>query len=112
MNLPSLIKLYNAYPTLDIRFVRYGMHTTVFATEKTLFLDPYHVSVIDNRIENRTICLKAVPINLAEGVGMYRLFKGHFDSLWRAGKSFEEWMETCTEIPEGLPALKRRQYTV
>ncbi|EPD34729.1 MULTISPECIES: hypothetical protein [Delftia] len=113
MNVPSLIKLYNTYPTLDIRFVRYGMHATVFATDRVIFFDPYHVSVIDNRIENRSICLKIEPMTPAEGVGLYRLFKGHLDTLWRSGTSFEEWIEQSREmLPNGLPPLKRRQYII
>ncbi len=112
--MPGLIKLYNTYPTLDLRFARYGMHATVFATTTTMFIDPYHVGVIDNRIENRSICLQAQPAGPDEGVGLYRLFKSHFDTLWRSGVSFEEWLEQSQKknlLPEDLPALKPRQYT-
>jgi hypothetical protein len=115
MNLPGLIKLYNAYSTLDVRFVRYGMHATVFATPTTMFIDPYHVGVIDNRIENRSICLQVNPITPNEGVSLYRLFKSHFDTLWRSGISFEEWIEASNKerlLPEKFPELKPRQYTV
>lgn len=112
MNLPSLIKLYNMYPSLEVRFVRYGMHATVFATDKALFMDPYHVSVIENRIENRTMSIKAVPDSPPEGHGLYRLFKGHLDTLWRAGTSLEEWIEdSAAMLPPGLPAIRPRQYT-
>ncbi len=112
INLPNLIKLYNGYPSLDIRFVRYGMHATVFATEKVLFFDPYHVSVIDNRIENRSICLKVKPVDSTEGTGLHRRFKGHLDTLWRAGMSFEEWLEESKKmLPNELPPVKQRQYT-
>lgn len=113
-NLPGLIKLYNTYPTLDVRFVRYGMHATVFATATTMFIDPYQVGVIDNRIENRSICLQVQPAETAEGVGLYRLFKSHLDTLWRSGTSFEEWIEESQKqkmVPEDLPTLKPRQYT-
>ncbi|WP_421378540.1 hypothetical protein ACOCG7_30820 [Paraburkholderia sp. DD10] len=115
LNVPGLIKLYNTYPTLEVRFVRYGMHATVFATAATMFIDPYHVGVIDNRIENRSICLQVKPATPAEGVGLYRLFKGHLDTLWRSGASFEEWIEESKKqklLPEDMPALKPRQYTV
>lgn len=114
MNVPGLIKLYNSYPTLDVRFVRYGMHATVFATPTTMFIDPYHVGVIDNRIENRGICLQVKPSSPEEGVGLYRLFKSHLDTLWRSGASFEEWIEESKKeqlLPDNLPALKPRQYT-
>ncbi len=114
MNVPGLIKLYNTYPTLDVRFVRYGMHATVFTTATTMFIDPYHVGVIDNRIENRSICLQVEPATPAEGVGLYRLFKSHLDTLWRSGTSFEEWIEDSKKqkmLPENLPVLKPRQYT-
>lgn len=113
INLAGLIKLYNAYPTLDVRFVRYGMHATVFATSTTMFIDPYHVGVINNRIENRSICLQVRPNDSHEG-GLYRLFKSHLDTLWRSGTSFEEWIEVSMKeqmLPENLPQLKRRQYT-
>lgn len=115
MNLPGLIKLYNTYPTLDVRFVRYGMHATVFATATTMFIDPYHVGVIDDRIENRSICLQVQPIKPAEGVGLFRLFKSHLDTLWRSGASLEEWLEESRKkemLDENLPTLKARQYTV
>lgn len=113
MNLPSLIKLYNTFPSLDVRFVRYGMHATVFATDNALFVDPYHVGVVEDRIENRSYCLRIEPRNSPDGVGLYRLFKSHLDTLWRAGTSFEEWIEKSKEmLPKGLPDLKRRQYTV
>jgi hypothetical protein len=113
INLAGLIKLYNTYPALDVRFVRYGMHTTVFATDQVVFVDPYHVSVVNNRIENRSFCLEIEPVDPGEGVGLYRLFMGHVESLWRSGTSFEEWIEQSSEmLPEGLPALRRRQYTI
>ena len=113
MNVPSLIKLYNTFPSLDVRFVRYGMHATVFATENALMVDPYHVGVVDNRIENRSYCLRIVHSTPHEGVGLYRLFKSHLDTLWRAGLSFEEWIEQSKDmLPKGLPDLKSRQYIV
>jgi hypothetical protein len=115
MNVPGLIKLYNTYPTLDVRFVRYGMHATVFATATTMFIDPYHVGVIDNRIENRSICLQVQPSKPGEGVGLFRLFKSHLDTLWRSGASLEEWLEESKKkemLSENLPTLKARQYTI
>lgn len=114
LNLAVLIKLYNMYPTLEVRFVRYGMHATVFATPTTMFIDPYQVGVIDNRIENRSICLQVQPAKPVEGVGLYRLFKSHLDTLWRSGTSLEEWIEESKNqkmLPEDLPPLKPRQYT-
>ncbi len=90
------------------------MHATVFTTATTMFIDPYHVGVIDNRIENRSICLQVEPATPAEGVGLYRLFKSHLDTLWRSGTSFEEWIEDSKKqkmLPENLPVLKPRQYT-
>lgn len=113
MNLPSLIKLYNMYPTLDVRMVRYGMHATVFATPTTLFVDPYHVGIIDDRIENRSICMQVRPAVPMEGVGLYRLFKSHFDTLWRSGQSLEEWIDEAKGkqmLMNDLPDLKPRQY--
>jgi hypothetical protein len=115
LNVPGLIKLYNTYPALEVRFVRYGMHATVFATAESMFIDPYHVGVVDNRIESRSICLQVKPATPAEGVGLYRLFKGHLDTLWRSGASFEEWIEESKKqelLPADMPALKPRQYTI
>jgi hypothetical protein len=113
MNLAGLIKLYNMYPTLDVRMVRYGMHVTVFATPTTLFVDPYHVGVIDGRIENRSMCMQIRPTAPSDGVGLYRLFKSHFDTLWRVGQSLEEWIDDAKGkqmLMNDLPDLKARQY--
>jgi hypothetical protein len=112
VNIANLIKLHNTYPTLEIRFVRYGMHATIFATENCLFFDPYHVGLIEGRIENRSFCLKIQPTAPKEGVGFYRLFKSHFDTLWRAGISLEEWViDSKGRIPFELPSLNRRYYS-
>lgn len=113
LNIANLIKLYNKYDTLEIRFVRYGMHSTVFATDKCLFFDPYHVGVIGERIENRSFTfLVNQTSSPSEGVCFYRLFKAHFDTLWRAGTSIEEWVEkTIDKLPNDLPKIKKRQYT-
>ena len=113
LNIANLIKLYNSFPLLEIRFVRYGMHSTVFATEKSLFFDPYHVGINGNRIENRSFSLFIKPSHPQQGIGLYRLFRSHFDTLWRAGDSIEEWIEEVHDkLPKDLPALKSRQYTV
>lgn len=114
LNLAVLIKLYNAHPTLDIRFVSYGMHATVFATTEVAFVDPYHVGVIDDRIENRSLCLLAKPTTNRQDKSIYRIFKSHLDTLWRSGLSFEEFIEQSREkdlLQRNLPELKPRQYT-
>ena len=113
LNIANLIKLYNKYETLEIRFVRYGMHSTVFATDKCLFFDPYHVGVIGDRIENRSFTFFLNQTSSPhEGVGFYRLFKAHFDTLWRAGTSIDEWIErTLDKLPKDLPEINKRQYT-
>lgn len=111
INLASLIKLQNAHPTLEIRFVRYGMHATVFATDSALTFDPYHVGIVNDRIENRSFCLRFESSRPDEGVGLYRLFKSHFDTLWRAGTTFEQWLaDSGDRLPDNLPKLKSRQY--
>jgi hypothetical protein len=109
INLPNLVKLHNSYPTLDIRFVKYGMHATVFATEQWLFFDPYHVGRVGERIENRSFCLKIKPTQPADGVGFYQLFKAHFESLWLASDSFEDWAAAAQDkLPPDLTAIKPR----
>jgi hypothetical protein len=111
LNIANLIKLYNSYPTLEIKFVRHGMHATVFATESCLFFDPYHVGLVGDRIENRSFCLKIEPANPKDGVGLYRLFKSHFDTLWRSGTSLEEWAFTSKQLLQReLPQITRRHY--
>jgi hypothetical protein len=113
VNVANLIKLHNTYPTLEIRFVRYGMHATVFATESCLFFDPYHVGLVEERIENRSFCLRIEPATPEEGVGLYRLFKSHFDTLWRAGVSLEEWaIELKERLPRELPEIAPRHLEV
>lgn len=112
VNVANLIKLHNTYSSLEIRFVRYGMHATVFATESCLFFDPYHVGLINERIDNRSFCLKIQPISPKDGVGLYRLFKSHFDTLWRAGKSIDKWVSESREsLPSDLPSITQRHYS-
>jgi hypothetical protein len=109
INLANLIKLINNYPSLEIRFAGSGMHATVFATEHCLFFDPYHVGIVGDRIENRSFSLHIEPTEPNEGVGLYRLFKSHFDTLWRSGTPFHNWMgEYEDRLPQGLPKLNAR----
>jgi len=108
INLPSLIDLMNAYSTLEVRFAQFGMNSTVFATEHCLFFDPYHVGVINKRIDNRSFSLKISPTSPREGVGYYLLFKSHFDTLWRSSIGMVEWIEKSKdEWPTKLPNLIR-----
>jgi hypothetical protein len=110
INLANLIRLHNTYPSLEIRFVQHGMHATVFATEHCLFFDPYQVGVVAEQIENRSFSLHIEPSSPTEGVGLYRLFKGHFDTLWRTSMSFSDWMtHVQPQLPPGLPDLRPRQ---
>lgn len=111
MNLANLIDLYNRYPTLDIRFVQYGMHTTVFAADNVLYVDPYTVGVIDDRIENRSFTLKIKECQPTEGLSLHRIYKSHLATLLRSGESLEQWLERCEDqLPAGLPQVKSRQY--
>ncbi|TRM39128.1 hypothetical protein [Pseudomonas aeruginosa] len=114
MNLASLIDLYNRYQTLEVRFVRYGMHATVFAADDVLYVDPYTVGLIDDRIENRSYTLRIKRCEPDDGVGLYRIYKSHVDTLLRTSESFEAWLERCraeNKLPSGLPAVRARQYT-
>ena len=109
VNLANLIKLQNQYPNLEIRFVKHGMHATVFATDNCLFFDPYHVGVVGDRIENRSFSMRIVRAEPNEGVGLYRLFKSHFDTLWRSSTAFSDWIiEVPPKLKEQLPYLKER----
>ncbi|OAI05655.1 hypothetical protein A1353_10800 [Methylomonas methanica] len=109
VNLVNLIKLHNKFPSLQIRFAKYGMHATVFATESCLFVDPYHVAIVGDRIENRSFSLLIEPATPSEGLGLYKLFKLHFDTLWRTSTSFEDWIiEVSDRLPSDLPKLKAR----
>lgn len=109
VNIANLIRLHNTYPGLEIRFVQHGMHATVFATERCLFFDPYHVGVVGDRIENRTFAMRIVPVDPPDGVGLYRLFKSHFDTLWRSSVSFADWFENVRDsLPLGLPTVMAR----
>jgi hypothetical protein len=108
-NIANLIKIHNTFPSLEIRFAQYGMHATVFATEKCLFFDPYQVGLVEDRIENRSFSLRIEPTTPNEGVGLYRLFKSHFDTLWRTSTSFEDWInEYRDRLPPTLPRLNSR----
>lgn len=114
ININNIIKLYNKYSNLDVRFVRYGMHVTVFATSNALFLDPYQVAEIDGRIENRSFCLQAIPLEDASEVGIYRIFKSHLRTLWASGLSLEDWLERSGKNKLALVSnieIKPRQYT-
>jgi hypothetical protein len=111
INVPNLVKLHNTYPSLEIRFSRHGMHATVFVTNNCLFFDPYHVGLVKDRIENRSFCLEIAPTDPPDGVGLYRLFKEHFNSLWRTSVSFQEWIDEAQEkFPYELPELKHRHH--
>ena len=108
-NLANIIKLYNQYPNLEISFSKHGMHATVFATDECLFFDPYQVGVVGDRIENRSFSLRIVHSEPVEGVGLYRLFKSHFDTLWRSSIELSEWLKEVSEkLPENLPEVKER----
>ncbi|ETI60843.1 hypothetical protein [Marinomonas profundimaris] len=109
MNLANLIKLYNRYPNLEIGFAEHGMHATVFATDSCLFFDPYQLGLIGDRIENRSFSLKITPSEPAEGVGLYRLFKSHLDTLWRSSTEFSDWLKKASDkLPDNLPKVKER----
>ena len=108
-NLANLIKLYNQYPNLEIAFSKHGMHATVFATDECLFFDPYQVGVVGDRIENRSFSLRIVHSEPVDGVGLYRLFKSHFDTSWRSSIELSEWLKEVSEkLPENLPEVKVR----
>lgn len=113
VNIANLIKLHNTYSSLELRFVKYGMHATVFATNDCLFFDPYHVGTIDYRIENRSFCLRIEEATPKEGVGFYRLFKSHFASLWHASVTLEQWInDSKKHLPKDLPEITPRQYRI
>lgn len=109
VNIANLIQLHNTYPGLEIRFSEFGMHATVFATENALFFDPYQMGTVGDRIENRSFSLQIEKADPVAGVGLFRLFKSHFDTLWRTSTSFSDWMiRERANLPAGLPQVKAR----
>ncbi len=109
VNVASLIKLYNEYPGIDIRFVKNGMHSTVFGTDTCLFMDPYHVGLVDGRIENRTFCVQIKPTESAgANARLYQIFRSHFTTLWQSGVSIEDWGTEAEESGAQLPTVRRR----
>jgi|SRR5450830_644028 len=109
INVANLIKLHNSYPSLEIRFAKSGMHATVFASENVLFFDPYQVGVVNERIENRSFSMLIEHASPDEGVGLYQLFKSHFNTLWTSSTAFAEWLASVEDrLPSGLPVLKAR----
>lgn len=107
LNLANLIRLQNNYPNVEIRLAQHGMHATVFATEHCLFFDPYQIALIADHIENRSFSIRLLPSTPEDGVGLYRLFKSHFDTLWRTSATFPDWMRNHRDrLPDGLPALR------
>ena len=56
INVPNLVRIYNDFRSVEIRFVKVGMHATVFVTPSVVFYDPYHVGLVGKRIENRSYC--------------------------------------------------------
>jgi hypothetical protein len=109
VNVANLIKIYNQYPTFDLRFAKNGMDGTVFATDQCLYFDPYHVGTEGGRIDNRTFCVRLQPRALTGHKGLYETFKAHFDTLWRTSVSFEEWLTSTSAVTQTLPALKPRR---
>lgn len=109
INIENLIKLQNKYKNIEIKFAKNGMHATVFATENSLFFDPYQVGAVSDRIENRSFCLKMEIKSPIEGVGLYRLFRSHFETLWRSSVSFQDWLlDSKDKLPPNLPNLNPR----
>jgi len=109
MNLANIINAYNKYNNLEIRFVKQGMHCTVFATETCLFVDPYQVATHGGRIDNRSFAMRITQSEPPEGRGLYRIFKSHFDTLWRSSDELSEWVKASADkLPEGLPEVKER----
>lgn len=108
LNMSNLVRLYNSYPGLELRFVDEGMYGTVFATDSRLFYDPYHLAVVGQRIENRSFCLQMERKAVPQGVGYYDLFKRHFDALWRSSVDFEDWLESNAQYYPKLPSVNAR----
>lgn len=110
-NLANLVKLHNNYSSLHIRIIKNDMNATIFATDSHLYFDPYHLGVINERIENRTFSLKFAPATPKEGVGLYTIFKSHFNSLWNQSIDFETWLEESkTLLPDNLPNIQKRHH--
>ena len=97
VDISSLILLSNKFPTLEIKFVDEGMYTTIFATEKNLFFDPYHIGVMGYGIEDRTFCMNFEPTE-EEGKNIYSIFRAHFNTLWKEANSLKDWLAENSKI--------------
>jgi len=91
INYEGLRRNLKKYRGLEVRFIKTGMHSTIFATEDSMFFDPYQVAVINERIDNRTFSLRINKLDGSEDSGLYKIFKANFNTLWREGKTFDEW---------------------
>lgn len=113
LSLGDVIRLCNEYPRLDVRFIDRGMTCSLFFADDVLFFDPYHLSVVDGRIENRFLCLKMVRANVPMGLSYFELFQIHRDILWERGTPIEEWLPEQRDRLEAelnireLPELRR-----
>jgi hypothetical protein len=92
MNLSNLVDISNRYPSLEIRMVSSGMNLTIFATNSTLFLDPYHLGTVNGRIESRTFCIRIDGSQGDPRESLYRIYKSHFDALWRVSTPLATWL--------------------
>ncbi|WP_323589991.1 hypothetical protein [Aliarcobacter butzleri] len=106
LDISNLINLSNKYSNLEIKFIKNGMHSTIFATKNELFFDPYHIGVIGTKIENKTFCLK---FQMTENErDLYTIFMSHFNTLWKNGIELKEWLiENKSQLDSTLPILNK-----
>lgn len=104
LNVANLINLSNKFPSLEIKFIKNGMYSTIFTTDKSLFFDPYHIGVIGSQIESRTFCLRFELTNNEKD--LYTIFQAHFDSIWKEGTSLKKWIKNSKKnLSSDLPIL-------
>jgi hypothetical protein len=109
LSVSNLVRLYNEYRSLEIRFARHGMHVTTFTTQSLMFFDPYHAGVVAQRIENRSFCLRICRASPPHALGYYDLFREHFGSLWRTSIDFEDWLDANAGLlPPSVDTVQRR----
>lgn len=90
INVANLINLHNQYPSLEIRLAPFGMHCTLYITDRVCFFDPYWFANADGRIEGRSFCIQAEPLSPTEQ-GFLTLARSHFDVLWNLAVDLETW---------------------
>lgn len=105
--LGDIVRAYNTYPDLDIRFAKTGMTCSVFITNTEAYFDPYHLAADGGRITNLFLCLRTRKMIPPQGLSNYDILFRHFDSLWANATPLQSWLEEHAGELRSLPAITR-----